>query len=276
MKLLFNLTILFLLLGVSVVTMAGDIKDNDASEGVSVATTVKDNDTSEDVAETTTVDDVKDNDTSKKDEEETKKQLKFFHKEAFTALRNGEYDYSSVMFEKYLELKDDNPKMYEYLSQVYTKLEKRPEAIGALRKVLELNPKYDTAHFLLGKLYREIGYYEDSIEHLKKYLDKKKDVNALFELGLTYERTNKLDQAKEIYKSVILLKANHAEAHFSLGLLLFRELKFDKALESIQRAIDLNPDNPLYGIYYNKVLDQRGQASALPKAPLKSSENDGI
>lgn len=223
-----------------------------------------------------TADDTKDNDTSRKDKEQTEKQLRFFHKEAFTALRNGEYDYSAVMFEKYLELKDDNPKMYEYLSQVYTKLEKRPEAIGALRKVIELNPNYDTAYFLLGKLYRDIGYYEDSIEHLKKYLEKKKDVNALFELGLTYERTNELDEAKEIYESVILLKPNHAEAHFSLGLLLFRELKFDKALESIQRAIDLNPDNPLYGIYYNKVLDQRKQSSVLPKSPLKFSENDGI
>ncbi len=261
MKLLFNLTILFLLLGVSVATTADDVKDNDTSEGVS---------------ETTTANDVKDNDSSKKAEEQIKKQLKFFHKEAFTALRNGEYDYSAVMFEKYLEIKDDNPKMYEYLSQVYTKLEKRPEAIGALRKVIELNPNYDMPYFLLGKLYREIGYYEDSIEYLKKYLDKKKDVNALFELGLTYERTNELAQAKEIYKSVILLKGNHAEAHFSLGLLLFRELKFDKALESIQRAIDLNPDNPLYGIYYNKVLDQRKQSSMLPKSPLKSSEKDGI
>ncbi len=220
-------------------------------------------------------DDIKDNDASKQDKEQIEKQLRFFSKEAFTALRNGEYDYSVKMFEKYLEIKDDNPKIYEYLSQVYTKLEKRPEAIGALRKAVELNPNYITGYFLLGKLYRDIGYYDDSIECFKKYLAKKKDPNVLFELGLTYERTNKLDDAKEIYKSVILVKPNHAEAHFSLGLLLFRELKFDEALESIQRAIDFDPDNPLYGIYYNKVLDQRKQSSTPSKQLPKVVENDG-
>ena len=189
--------------------------------------------------------------------EEQIKQLDYYKKQALKALKKGEYPYCAVMFENYLAIKNDDFKVNEYLSQVYMFMKKYPEAALILKKMTTLNPEYVSGYTNLGRLYRELGLFDESVAALEQALELKKNVEILFELGLTYERFNKLDKARSIYEEVIYILPVHAEAHFSLGLLYLREKNYEKAEREIQRAVNLNPDRQIYQTYLDKIDQYR-------------------
>jgi len=189
--------------------------------------------------------------------EEQVKQLKYYKTQALKALKKGEYPYCAVMFENYLAIKDDDFKVNEYLSQVYIFQKKYTEAALILKKMLELKPEYVSGYINLGRLYRELGFFEESVAALEKALELKKEVEILFQLGLTYERFNKLDKARSIYEEVIYVLPVHAEAHFSLGLLYLREKDYNRAEREIQRAASLKPDREIYYTYLGKINEYK-------------------
>src|SRR6185295_14987162 len=52
---------------------------------------------------------------------------------------------------------------------------------------------------------------------------------------------NRLEEAAECCRRAILLKADFADAHNTLGTILEQQEKFDEATVSCRRAIELNP-----------------------------------
>lgn len=197
------------------------------------------------------------------------KQLDYYKKQAFNALKKGEYPYCAAMFEKYIAVKNDDFKVNEYLSQVYIFMKKYPEAAQILKKLTELNPKYAAGYVNLGRLYRELGLFDESVASLKKALELRNNVETLFQLGLTYERFNKPDKARSIYEEVIYVLPVHAEAHFSLGLLYLREKNYDKAKREISRAVELNPNRTIYQTYLNKVDKYKESDNKTPQVKDK-------
>jgi|GEM_PF-2360528 len=193
--------------------------------------------------------------------------LDYYHKEALAALRKGEYQYSALMFEKYLKIKDDNPKIYEYLAPIYIKLNREEDALQALQAEIKIRPNSFNAYFEMGKLYREMGEYKTAIDCFNKSLDIFKTAEAYFQLGLTYERINELDKAKNIYNDIVILDPNHAEANFSLGLLYLRKNDYKNAYDKISRAVEINPNNLNYNLYLQKTKFLMKEKSAEPSIP---------
>jgi tetratricopeptide (TPR) repeat protein len=85
------------------------------------------------------------------------------------------------------------------------------EAGSALRKGLELNPEYPTAHVMLGTLY----------------------------LGM-----QKIDAAREHLQTAIRLAPDSADAYNNLGVLYLLENQYDQAVEALETAIRLGKDEP--------------------------------
>ncbi len=193
--------------------------------------------------------------------------LDYYRKEALNALKKGEYQYSAVMFENYLKIRDDNPKIYEYVTPVYLKLNRQEDALNVLNKLIELRPNSFIAYFELGKLYRDMGEYETAIDNFNKSLDINKNIEAYFQLALTYERMNKLDKSEKIYKEIIILDPKHAEANFSLGLLYLRKKDYKNAENKISRAIEINPNNLNYSMYLQKVQSLLHEKPNTPSIP---------
>ena len=185
--------------------------------------------------------------------EEQLEQLAYYKSQALKALRKGEYPYSAAMFEKYLAVKDDDFKVNEYLSQVYMFTKEYAKAAVLLKKMTQIRPDYVTAYIHLGRLYRELGLFDESVATLEKALELRKNVETLFQLGLTYERFNKLEKARLIYEEVIYIVPVHAEAHFSLGLLYLRERDYERAQREIKRAVNLEPERQVYKTYLDKI-----------------------
>jgi tetratricopeptide (TPR) repeat protein len=67
------------------------------------------------------------------------------------------------------------------------------------------------------------------------------DVDAVYALGLAYEKNRELDLAHKCYRKVIRRAEDHAKAHFRCGLLLMRRKEFEAAIRAFYRALEHEP-----------------------------------
>jgi tetratricopeptide (TPR) repeat protein len=67
------------------------------------------------------------------------------------------------------------------------------------------------------------------------------DADAVYALGLAYERNRELERAARCYRQVLRLDPDHPRAHFRRGLLLMRRRELDGAIEAFNRALEREP-----------------------------------
>lgn len=86
--------------------------------------------------------------------------------------------------------------------------------------------------------------------------DTKTRVKKLFELGISYAREQKFDQAIDAYRELLTLDPVHAFALHNLGAALANTKRHQEALEAFQSAVNLAPGNATFqaslgGAYMN-------------------------
>ena len=64
----------------------------------------------------------------------------------------------------------------------------------------------------------------------------------IFQQALTFHQTGRLGEAEALYRQVLTLKSDYAEAHYNLGLTLFGQGRLDEATVSFNQAITIKPD----------------------------------
>lgn len=201
---------------------------------------------------------------------DTQQVLETYRANAFAALRRGEYPYAAAMLEQYIEIKKDNLKIYEYLSQIYMHLNEYIKVIDLLTPVVASHPEYRNGYIQLGKAFYEMGLYEQAAEQYQNALDKGYDSDTQFRIGLAYEHIDKIDLARESYEKVISTNPVHSDAIFSLGLLHYRERDYKTAHDIITRALQLDPENHIYTEYLRRIEHD----AAIDGKPLLLEEKD--
>lgn len=73
-----------------------------------------------------------------------------------------------------------------------------------------------------------------------------RDVDVLRAAARLEDRQNNLPTAEMLYRRAVAANSQHAGAHNDLGLCLARQGKFNEAVQSIEQAINIQPDKPLY------------------------------
>jgi len=89
--------------------------------------------------------------------------------------------------------------------------------------------------------------------------------------GVAYEKQGKYDLAIESFKRAIDINPDYAEVHYNLGLAYHNQGKYDLAIESFKRAISIDPD--LAKAYGNLgvTYEKQGKYDLLPIKRLSVS-----
>jgi Flp pilus assembly protein TadD len=141
-------------------------------------------------------------------------------------------------------------------------------AILALQRAVELDPDLAEAHFQLGIAYglvdlqtkqegdvlpgdsenriktRAEKEFEKAAVAYKKFLDANpKDDAAWFNLGRTYAKLLKDDQAENAFRQAVKLKPDDADYQTELGAILIRLAKYHEAVPVLKKALDIDPNN---------------------------------
>jgi superkiller protein 3 len=128
------------------------------------------------------------------------------------------------------------------LGYAYTALHKYEEAIAAYRKAVELEPNLFEARLNLGILLFQRDNPQGALEHLEKAATLKPDyLRAQLYYGWALARTGQMERAEKQYKAVLRLDQKPATTHCDLGQLYLQEKRYQGALESFQKAYELDP-----------------------------------
>jgi Flp pilus assembly protein TadD len=98
-----------------------------------------------------------------------------------------------------------------------------------------------------------------SEENLKRAVELSPNFGlAIYNLGVVYDRQNKLNEAIKELEKVVPANNNQPGLAFELGLLYYRAGRKDNALEALQRAVVLAPDYSNARWYLGLILEERG------------------
>lgn len=166
--------------------------------------------------------------------------------------------------------------IYQLLAMVDRELGRNDEAIAALQEGLLKQPK--NLRMLKALAFLQVHGNDDTVAlpTFQAILDiDSKDEDALLNLGILYQKLNRLDDAAQSYRSALELNPTDFNAHYNLALLLMRQNKVADAAREFQEADKISPGNAdvlerLGDAYsFQDQLDKAAQAyqAAAVKAP---------
>ena len=133
------------------------------------------------------------------------------------------------------------------------------EGLAKLEALAEAQSNWDLrakAYLAQGEVLRKEQRYKEGVEMYSRALQQNgEDINLLYARGLMAEKVDRLDMAEADLLKVISKEPNNADALNALGYTLAdRTSRYNEALEYINRAAELEPDEPA-------ILDSLGWVS---------------
>lgn len=116
-------------------------------------------------------------------------------------------------------------------------------AAVALRHVLEKRPRHYEALVYSGVLENDLGRPEKAVEHLKRALALKPDAFLpAFALGAIHAGTGQLAKAEALLRRAVQIEEN-PQALSLLGTIAYERGRLSEAIDALQRAVKLDPDD---------------------------------
>ena len=148
---------------------------------------------------------------------------------------------------KAIELEPTNPTFHWRLGNVYAYSGKNKKAEESLRKAIKLKPNYVIAYIHLSQVLASQKKYSEAISLYQPILPIVRDApQALFNLGrLYYNRGQEgdLNKAEQAWKRSVNLSPDYANALYALGLLYEKQGNTAKAQKYYDKVKSLTPDN---------------------------------
>ena len=192
----------------------------------------------------------------------------------------GEYDKAIIEFEKSIELDEDHTESYYYLGQCYLQ-----------KGILEYNNK---------KILKAYSFYRKSYKISEKVIpqyekmikDNPEDLNSYLRLGYIYEirsmipLNNEYDKALEYYLKALALDIVSENKNTSIylylntrvGTIYFQKKDYLQAIEYLERAAEMSPQNAevIYylGMSYDKIGEKEKALTSFTKVLELAPQSD--
>lgn len=133
----------------------------------------------------------------------------------------------------------------EFLNQyIKTDPENLLKAEESFKKAIELKDDYANAYYQLALTLEQQNKMDEATEVMQRVLQRyPTNTDLKFELGRMYYNSGKVDEAARQFQEIVTLIPTHANARFSLALSFERLGKTKRALDEYKKVLDTNPDN---------------------------------
>ena len=147
-------------------------------------------------------------------------------------------------YQKAIALQPNNAEMYAGLGEVQINLQRYEDAVKTLQQAIGHNPQSWRTYHLLGnalsqqKLWQKaIGAYEKAI-----LFNSDSDSQTHYDLGMAHYKLEQYFKAIEALNKSIELNANSSWSYYHLGSALCMQEQWSEAAEALAKSIELNPD----------------------------------
>lgn len=135
---------------------------------------------------------------------------------------------------------------YSDIVKMYDEAGQNEKAIGAARKVIELNPESEMAVYNLAIMFQKLQRYEEAIATFRQALAIKSDYDvAYYNIGSCYLNLKMFKESIEAFKNYVALVPDSADAWLQIGVCYMQLKNFDSALDPLKKCVELRPD---YGV----------------------------
>ena len=144
---------------------------------------------------------------------------------------------------------------YVYYYYVYTGFKQEDyisKVEDCIKKAFQLEPDYSQGHFLLGIINQAFLWNQkQSVHHLKQALvANPNDSEVLIWLSIGYMMVGKMDASTPLVEKLLQINPLNLWSHFMLAMLRYYEGRFEDALESLHKPMQMEPENPLFIYLY--------------------------
>jgi tetratricopeptide (TPR) repeat protein len=167
-----------------------------------------------------------------------------------------------------------------YLAAFYEKDNQLEEAMALISKGLEDAPESTSLLFRLGAVQDKAGLKDACIATMKEVIRlDPEDASALNYLGYTYADLGiHLDEAETLIRKALDIKPDDAYIIDSMGWVYYRQEKYDKAVEYLERAAELTDFEAIIAAHLGDAYIKTGQTAkaleAYRKALAHAEESD--
>jgi tetratricopeptide (TPR) repeat protein len=130
------------------------------------------------------------------------------------------------------------------LGRLYQRQGRYPQALGEFGKAVTFGPLLglNGLYAIVGALNVDQQSFDAAIDAYAKRVDvHPNDAAAHHDLGRTYARLDRDDEARAEFEVVLMLNPNHADAHAALAQVHLRDQQYAEAVEMARGALALDP-----------------------------------
>jgi len=176
----------------------------------------------------------------------------YYYKGVYT-YELGDFEETIAAFNQAIEL-DENEIIYRLaLGEVLFSYGNFEEALDQFEHVLQLNSNQEEALYFKGSLLLHLEHFTDAINNLRKVLElQPNNVNILLTLAEAYEKNNEIENAFIVLNKIIEVDEFNVPALKRLANIYHSNGDSIKAVELIEEALQLEPEDMLLQTMYEK------------------------
>jgi tetratricopeptide (TPR) repeat protein len=160
--------------------------------------------------------------------------------------RQGRLDDAIAAIKQAIDAKPENADLIGLLATMYREKGDLAQAVELVRTLVARNPDNDKYRFTLGALYDEMKDKQASMAEMRRAIElNPANAAALNYLGYTYaEQGTNLDEAEELIRRALAIDPNDGFYVDSLAWVFYQRGDYSKAIEHLERAIELAGEDP--------------------------------
>ncbi len=133
------------------------------------------------------------------------------------------------------------------------------QGIAVHQKILELDPRSVDSYFNLGLAYYNLGDFGQAQSYFQRAISLSPAARSYYYMGLAQFKKGDLTTAEQSLRSAVQLDRGQSDFHAVLGVLYETENKLPLALQEMEQALSLNPQNQNVRNEADKLKRQLGQ-----------------
>lgn len=165
-------------------------------------------------------------------------------------LFTAEYPKAFIEINTVLRANVYNPEAYFLKGMCYKNMKDTAKAISSFQTAVQTDPKFSDGYMQLALIHEArksplaLQYFENAFKADPENME------ALYGQGMYWQKQEKYEEAKKVYRRMIGLNPGFAKSYYNTGWILLQQDSADRALRQFDLAIKNQPD---YGdAWFNK------------------------
>ncbi|MDA8085609.1 MAG: tetratricopeptide repeat protein [Nitrospiraceae bacterium] len=175
---------------------------------------------------------------------ERKKKAELHYKLGLSRLESGQYQDAFVEFQKSLQNRSNDKRVYYALGYIYMKWDDTADAEKSFTKAIKIDPSFSQAYNDRCLLEYRQKKYERAVSDCNKALSNplyETPEKAFFNLGLAYSKLGKYDKAIRAFRQCTIRMGDFYPAYYQLALAYNAKGDYGEAASALQLAVRLDP-----------------------------------